>query len=150
MSNLNEILVSIPRPANVTRTMLLGMICGWLESTPNEWVLRAYSPILPEGIEYKDFQNGGKFTSSQDYWSPKYLMMLHPGCTIPILVENVEDDDRGDSYVFNVNLESCIKGMQVLAEKHPDVFNDIIEGNDDANTAAAWAECMVYGDIIFS
>ncbi len=143
----NEVLDTIQRPVKITRKMILGIITNWLETSSHDWLEKIGNPVLPEGIVLSDFKEGGKFTDPNDYCPARYLMMLHPGCSTPFTVENINDD--GPSIVVDVTLEKCVEAMRILAEKSPQCFRDIIEENDDANTASAWAECLFYGDVVF-
>ena len=144
----NEILTTIQRPVSITRKMLLGIITNWLETSDHDWLFHIGNPVLPEGIVLSDFKEGGKFTDPNDYCPSRYLIMLHPGCSTPFTVENI-NDDSSESIVVDVTLEKCLEAMRVLSEKSPQCFRDIIEENDDANTASAWAECLFYGDVVF-
>lgn len=45
--------------------------------------------------------------------------------------------------------ESIEKGLQVMADKYPRHFNDIITENDDAETADVFVQCAVLGEVVF-
>lgn len=144
----DQVLMTIQRPANITKIMLLGIIANWLETSSHDWLFKIGEPSFPSGVSLSDFKIGGKFTDPDDFWSSRYLIMLHPGCSTPFTVENI-NDDSSESIVVDVTLEKCLEAMRVLSEKSPQCFRDIIEENDDANTASAWAECLFYGDVVF-
>lgn len=55
----------------------------------------------------------------------------------------------GDMPVAKLDLDAITKGLQILAEKYPLHWADIINHNDDADTGDALLQCALFGEIIF-
>lgn len=144
--NLDQVVATVQRPVEITRETLLGLISSWLESRDLEWIKKINAPVVADGLTIKDFKTGAM---SHPDWPASYLIMVHPKCHVPFVFEDVENEGV-ISFEMHVNLESCIRGLNVLAKKNPKRFDNIVNGNYDANDAEAWAECMVYGDIVFA
>lgn len=91
-----------------------------------------------EGISYNDFKEGGKFQNPESYYHPMEIIPVTEGCSVEVL--EVEDDIK-----HIVDLARLEKGMQIMAEKYPTHFYDIIEENDDAATASLYMDCVIHG-----
>ena len=57
--------------------------------------------------------------------------------------------DFEESKVYFLALDDLKRGLQVMAEKYPKHFSDILNENSDSITADALIQCSVFGDIIY-
>jgi hypothetical protein len=51
---------------------------------------------------------------------------------------------------YPIDLDTIANGLQVMANKFPNHFIDIIMENDDATTADIFIQCICFGDVIYS
>lgn len=58
-------------------------------------------------------------------------------------IENLED------FLGNISLSSIIKGEELMFKNHPKDFADILDENDDAETADIWFQLCVLGEIVY-
>jgi hypothetical protein len=67
------------------------------------------------------------------------------------LTFRLEDSDglpgRSGECVFD--LAAVRRGLQVMAEKYPRHFSDIVSGDDDATTADVFVQCCVLGEVVY-
>ncbi len=56
-------------------------------------------------------------------------------------------DEDPQTYLFNRH--AIINGLQILADKYPSHFGDLVNDNADADTADAFMQCALLGDIIY-
>jgi hypothetical protein len=68
---------------------------------------------------------------------------IKAGLSIPI-ADNEEDEGVGE-----ISLASIEKGEQLLADKYPGTLAEILEENDDANTADIWFQLCSFGEVIY-
>lgn len=104
-----------------------------------------YRPVkynYGEGISAKDFKEGGRFQNPNSYYHPSEIIPVTEGCSVEVL--EVEDDVK-----HIVDLAKLEKGMQVMAEKYPTSFYDIMEENDDATTASLFMDCVIHGKEVY-
>jgi hypothetical protein len=63
------------------------------------------------------------------------------------VVEQVEVDDETKDYV--VDLIDIQRGLQIMAEKYPTHFADIVNENDDAITADVFLQCVALKEVVY-
>jgi hypothetical protein len=64
-----------------------------------------------------------------------------------MLGDELQDDAERLTKVLNI--ESIQKGLQVMAEKYPRHFNDMIQDSGDAITGDVFLQCCLFGEIIY-
>lgn len=55
----------------------------------------------------------------------------------------------GEPHSRLLNMTAMQKGLQDLADQHPDHMADLISGNDDATTADVWLQLCLFGEVVF-
>lgn len=78
---------------------------------------------------------------------------IYPYVDVPLneggqLILKVTEGDEQSKY-FNLDLSVIQKGLEVMAEKYPEHFADIMSGNDDSATADVLIQCALFGEIIY-
>jgi hypothetical protein len=68
---------------------------------------------------------------------------LKKGALIPLR-------DREGKKRVTISYAKILKGEQVMAEKYPYSFADIVMGDADAVTADIWLQCAILGDHLYS
>lgn len=142
-SVVEQIDMDDPPPARVSGVldMLSGLLCAAFEGGSNYWYsIERYE--FPEGVEYKDFQEGGSLTNPGTYWHPSQLIPLHPGCAV-IITDTVQGGEH------KLDREKLNKGLGMMASLHRRHFDDLISGQDDADTGDVFLQCCLFGDVYY-
>ena len=50
---------------------------------------------------------------------------------------------------FILDAAKCAKGVQIMAEKYPQHFHNLVNENDDAETADVFLQCAIFGELIY-
>jgi hypothetical protein len=126
------------------------LICA-LEGGINYWVILPISGSLevvePTNWEYEDEDSKG----SGDHYRHEYP--LNPGGAILFL----DPDDNASMFPdteskakrLRLDRESIQKGLTILAEKYPWHFTNILNEDDDAETADVFVQCCLFGEIVY-
>lgn len=119
---------------------VLDLLCSALEGGSNYWVL-SVDPVLPEGIEFNDFREGGKF-ALEDYFPGHMIVPFYRGCKLKF---------EADDYDVTVDLdtESIAKGLALMSEKSQEHFNDFLNENDDSVTGDVFLQYCLFGEVVF-
>lgn len=57
--------------------------------------------------------------------------------------------DNEEEKVHTLDLEAIKKGLQIMADKEPRHFADILDENDDMTTADVFVQCALFGEVIY-
>jgi len=77
------------------------------------------------------------------------LASLLDNCRAEVKVEDFIDPDEGKS-VHTIRRKDVRKGLQVLANKYPLHFKDLVEGDDDGLTADVYLQCVLFGEVRYN
>ena len=58
-------------------------------------------------------------------------------------------DDAAEPPKLRLDLAAIKKGLQVMATKYPDQFNDIVSENDDTITGDVFIQCCLLGEAVY-
>ncbi len=116
------------------------------EGGSNYWCHRIASFNLAPGLSKADFHEGGKLHNGR-YNGLKELVPTTEGCSLTLRVDN--PNDGPDVIDVVVGPAEVKKGLEVMASKHGRHFADLINENDDANTADVFLQCCCFGEVIF-
>jgi hypothetical protein len=61
--------------------------------------------------------------------------------------EEYEFEDM--EYLGDLTLESIKEGIQLMAKDYAHLFNEFIEGDEDANTGDVWLQLCVMKDVVY-
>lgn len=134
---------------NFTVLDLANLFQCWLDggSTGLFTILRKEA-ILPEGTTLADFHHeNGKY--GIELMASYTVYPFIEGGVVPLQMENVSPSTDKPFLVFNFNLEAMRIGLIQLQKNHPKIYGMIVEGQYDANDAAALFETIIYGKIVF-
>lgn len=140
--------ISVPREVKTERVM--GLLCGLIENGYSSWSHRIKSYDYATGLSEDDFKEGGRLAPKEDYW-PRYCRVpLHDNCSMILLVDDEkEGEDSGKTREAIFNPENIKKGLELMAKNSPKHFNDLLDENDDANTADIFGQYVVYGEVVY-
>lgn len=97
---------------------------------------------LPSGFSVSDFRRGGLFHLDPLWYVPaKAIVPLVPGCCLIFIVDKKK-------YILDRN--TIIRGLEIMAKKYPNRFQDIVVDNVDVDTADVLIQCSIFGEVIYA
>ena len=121
------------------------MLTCAFEGGSNYWyTIRTEQTVFAEGLAYADFQEGGKCTDPDDYHHPLEIIPFVKGCALCI-----EDKEDPDAEGKMLGREQLLAGLQIMAEKYPRHFSDMMHENDDAITGDVYLQCCLFGEVVY-
>lgn len=118
------------------------LLVGAFEGGSNYWYM-IHSAELPPGLEKRDFHEGGKM-QGEEYFHWSQLIPTTKGCAL-LIVDLFEDH----TMPVVLNLLALRYGAQVMADKYPQHWANVISENDDAETSDVLLQCAVYGELVY-
>lgn len=123
---------------------LRDMLTSAFEGGSSYWyTINTDATVYAPGLEYSDFQEGGRCTDPKRYHHPLEIIPFMQGCALCIM--DKEDDEK----VHWLGRNQLLAGIQVMAEKYPRHFFDMIVENDDAGTGDVYLQCCLFGEVIY-
>lgn len=61
----------------------------------------------------------------------------------------IHDAEEPEDHLGDLTMESIQEGLQILAEKYPEIVSDIVEGTGDAETGDVFLQVCVMKEIVF-
>lgn len=120
------------------------MLVSAFEGGSNYWILDVEKVKPTERLFHLD----GKPEPTE---FPLYEHPLNPGGAVRVRVDNDQGKplELNGKKVFELNLESIAKGLQLMQEKHPSHMADFLDENDDADTADVFLQLCLFGEVVF-
>ena len=71
--------------------------------------------------------------------------------TAKFTVVEISDEAKGAirGQTYELSLDKLKAGLQVMASKYPDHFNDVVREMGDAITGDVLVQCALFGDIVY-
>lgn len=135
--------MGITASLKVSDEIIKGLLCSAFEGGSNYWYQNLDYDFGKTNLTYEDFKKGGKMQDPKNYWHPCQLVPLVEGCSLTI--EDGEDSNK----TFILDRAAIERGVQVMAEKYPQHFADILTENGDATTGDVFLQCCLFGDTIY-
>ena len=130
---------------DVPEQRLRDMLTCAFEGGSNYWYLIDESEtVYADGLSYEDFKEGGKLTDPDNYHHPLEIIPFTKGCSL-----HIRDKNDNGCWGYFLGLAELEAGLQVMAEKYPRHFSDMLEENDDADTGDVYLQCCLFGEVIF-
>jgi hypothetical protein len=122
---------------------LTDLLVNAFEGGSNYWyMITGYE--LRNGLTIEDFREGGSVQPRDDYYHWSQLIPSTKGCAL--FVGTKEDDFK---FPICLNRRSMRAGAQIMAEKYPRHWANLIEENDDAETGDVFLQCCLFGELIY-
>lgn len=119
----------------ISREIVLGILVTGIEQGISYWAkIEKYQYCSEYDVIAKDDEkwNYDHLTCSINGGGRLYLRVL----------------DEDDKIVF-IDREGVERGLQVMADKYPDHWADLISEKDDAITGDVFIQCVVFGEAIY-
>ena len=118
------------------------LICA-LEGGSNYWCLLK-SLTYAENVGPEDFEEEGELWA--DGWELPYALPFVAGCALVIGDAEDPDDHTKNKHLDRGLIEG---GLQLMAEKRPKVFADILADKIDADTGDIFLQYCLFGEVIY-
>ena len=126
---------------------LRDLLTSALEGGSNYWyTINLDRTIYAPGLSYEDFQEGGRCTDPKRYHHPLEIIPFMQGCALCVEDKLAEGDEQKEYWLGRNQL---LAGVQVMAEKYPRHFNDMVVENDDADTGDIYLQCCIFGEALY-
>jgi hypothetical protein len=113
----------------------------------NEWpVIKAFKSDAEKGL----FDN---CDCCEDKWAT--ALLKGKGVVVYDLYDEDAEDFDGDISTFPetakhpLTIENVKKGLDVMRDKYPRHWADLVEENDDLITGDVWLQCAVFGELVY-
>ena len=114
--------MSLPIVTKISSERVEDVLCSAIEGGSNYWATFTFSKAV-------DIIKDGYFKCVED----------------GIVTVN----DREENKDYPLTIESLKQGLKVIGEKYTWHLNAIINEEDDADTADAFLQCCLFGDIVY-
>lgn len=142
--------VTVEVKLSVSLRDLRCLLISALEGGSNYWYFcHDDRTIFPEGVTNDDFCEGGRFTDPDNYYHPLELIPFHPGCKLIFTSAEVEEGDEQYGKEYYLDREALERGIQVMAEKYPHHFKDVLADDCDADTGDTYLQCCLFGEAVY-
>jgi len=64
-----------------------------------------------------------------------------------VIIRDNESENKGDN--LRLDLDAIHRGIQIMAQKYPHHFANVINENDDAITGDVFLQCCLFGELIY-
>lgn len=141
---------------NVPTERLLNMVSGAMEGSSSYW-LHVVELRLATGVTKADVSPArgespqgklhAEIAGDGEYYPSFQVIPFVEGCSL--LIDTNEKDEINGATQWLLNLEAIAKGIQVMSEKYPNQYTDMIDENDDADTHDTFMQCCLFGEVVF-
>jgi hypothetical protein len=136
MEKIMQVALEIPT------SRIANMMCSAIES--GDPVTTARKGGWCNGIYLKGGEKAVKQFEKDGPWYCDEKLYSDPRCVLRI--KEVVDEATGKEKTHTVSLSDMARGLNVMAEKFPHVFAQILEDNTDAPCADIFLQCILFGD----
>lgn len=147
MNDNETIPVVVTIKTNVSVERIKDMFCCAIEGGSNYWCssIDRMGGITQEQAPFREdvpFVEGGWLRVIE------HEAAMHKSANTPA-TRYKEKIDGIEYECYRLDLSAICKGIQTFAEKYPDAFMDLQNGNDDAETGDIFLQCCLFGEAIY-
>lgn len=122
------------------------MLCCAFEGGSNYWYMIEKFHEPSEFVNFSDRPFGDENHKPQIFRHVDYP--TNPGGYL--IVSDAKLQGEIDEITRKkLDLEACERGLQVMAEKYPRHFSDMMRDEDDACTGDVFLQCCLFGELIY-
>lgn len=135
--------MDIQTTVSITDEKIKNLLCCAFEGGSNYWY-HIVDEVYADGLSHKDFALGGKFQAADCYFHPSEIIPTVEGCALLI------KDQFGDiKEPKRLDREALQRGLEVVRDKYPHVFADIVNESEDASTGDVFLQCCLFGEAVY-
>lgn len=149
MVDNETIFATITMQHDVSKKDIQDILTGLFENNYSPWLREIKSKSFAEGFNFTDFRQNGRMQDPKDYYHWSQIIPVTEGCSLTLSVDD-PDSDTGSEKDVILDVEAIRRGLQIMATKYRNHWEDFIYKNDDATTADVFGQCCVYGEVFYS
>jgi len=149
LKGFHMIFATITMQHDVVKKDIQDLLTGLFENNYSPWLREIKSKQFANELNLTDFRQGGKMQDMKDYYHWSQLIPVTEGCSLTLCVDD-PNSDKGQEKDIVLDCESIRRGLQVMATKYREHWENFIYKNDDATTADVFGQCCVYGEVVYS
>jgi len=147
---MKNIKVDIKVTKTIRERDIKSALCTATEGIDMRTWVKVADARVRDGLSIKDFFEGGKMQDPDDYWHWTQLVPLVEGCALVLeLHEKTKCWDGEVRDRVELDLAAIQRGTQVMADKYPNYFVELFDHGGDAVSGDVFAQCCVFGDVIY-
>ena len=112
----------------ISDEILLNLLCSAFEGGSNYWYTDVAEHTDPTHADDENCHHWAE-------WNPVY------GGSI------VVTDEEGEKHL--IDRAALQRGMQIMVQNYPQHFDNVITGDDDAETGDVFLQCCCFGEIVY-
>jgi len=128
---------------NVTLETTRNLLVSAFEGGSNYW-MKLDKYICPPDTTLDDFKEGGKRSVPDSIGST-----WHPAYILPTIKDGAMGIVDSENTKHTLTREKLFIGFDVMAKKYPQHFQNIVDENDDAETADVLLQCALFGELVY-
>tara|TARA_R110000824_G_scaffold31342_11_gene102161 strand:+ start:1750 stop:2163 length:414 start_codon:yes stop_codon:yes gene_type:complete len=125
----------------VTNRQVMNLLCCAFEGGSRYWYRNLEVKSLPPGAKEEDYTPGAIKARTNSYWLRHYV--------IPVDGGTLELEAEGEPGKLELHRGHLKRGLQLLVDKHPGHFADVISEHEDASTGDIFLQLCLFGEVIF-
>jgi hypothetical protein len=125
---------------------ILNLLCCAFEGGSNYWYL-IEKVNYPPGMTNKDYAEGGKAQRPDEYWHWSQLVPMAEGGSLVVGDKHEQGSKKRNK--GTLDRASIKKGLQVMAEKYPKHFANVVAETEDGDTGDVFLQCCLFGELVF-
>jgi len=142
MSTATKEMVTLTLPVQIPVERLRHMVEASIATDGSYYWIAHVQKNIRSNMVISDFQPGGKeFAKADAPYDPCHLIPFVSGCSLSISTQDKPDN----FHVLNMTIMK--KGTAILAEKYPQKFAAMMNGQWDVWDADAWLQCCLFGEL---
>jgi hypothetical protein len=133
----------VTTPVEFSEDRIASLIISAFEGGSNYWYLIDFDKsVKPSDENLWTFPEDDCLNDGETVYRHVQWPMSEGGRLF--VTNKFEDEEEGF-----LDRESIQKGLQVMAEKYPKHFADLIAENDDAGTGDVFLQCALFGTVVY-
>jgi hypothetical protein len=135
---MNNVVTEISVKVPITKQRISDLLCCAFEGGSNYWYW-IDKFIKPPKLEWQN--------DPEQVFQHLYYPLNAGGA---LIISDKEDDSPTKSKkTYRLDLESITKGLQVMADKYPWHFANMVSEDFDATTGDVFLQCCLFGEVIY-
>jgi hypothetical protein len=128
-------------PCTISAQTVSDTLCSAFEGGSHYWCL-IHDRFVPKGLKKPRYVHDVPLTEGG------FLVLMAPGDSLPQFTGKFTED-KHDMLPAILDRKAITRGLQVMFEKYPRHFANMVGVGGDAETGDVFLQCCIFGEIIF-
>ena len=125
-----------------TERQVMNLLCCAFEGGSNYWYRNLDVKSLPPGAKEEAYSPAAIKARTNGFWLRFYVVPVDGG-----VVTLEACDEEGEMELTQHKLKV---GLQLMANKHPSHFADVVSEHEDASTGDIFLQLCLFGEVLFA